>query len=252
MTQRCGATTFSLAASVALALTVGQAGAAITPYFQDFEGLDANSPTALGDDGWLVGANVFNPAGDTFLYNYFSFPAGNGAGGFSNVTSTASNPPGSPPVGNQGLVVFSDYNNADHNIGNQINALVFQERTVTSDDVGKRVKFSFVAADGDLEAPTTAAAFLATIDPSNNFADTNRIRIDTTTLPAGNTTFDITLDIDAGLVGNLFQFGFESTAANFAASGVNYDNISLSVVPEPTAAALLVLGSVGLLRRHRW
>ena len=64
--------------SSALACLAASTGwAQVGTYSQDFEGLDITSGTALGDDGWLVGANVFDPNGN-FLYNYFAFPAPNG------------------------------------------------------------------------------------------------------------------------------------------------------------------------------
>lgn len=236
-----------LVAAALFALLANSASAALTSYSQDFESLDHTSGTALGDDGWLVGANVFDPTGVTFLYNYFAFPAPNGTGAFSNVSEIGTS---TPPAGNQGLVVFNDYNNGDHNVGNRIEAIVFQEQTIGAGDVGKVASFDFIAAPGDIGGATTANAFIKTLDPGAGFATTNFLTVDTTSLPAGNSAFNISLPIDGSLVGQIFQIGFSSTAANFDPSGVNYDNINLTV-PEPGTLALAGLGFVGLLGARR-
>ena len=219
---------------------------AITNYSQDFEGLDPNdlSVGPLGGDGWLVGANVFDPNG-AFLYNYFAFPAPNGSGGFSNLSTAGTG----APVGNVGLVVFSDYNNGDHGVGNLIEANVFQEQTIVPSNVGKTADFSFIAAPGDLGGATTALAFIKTIDPNNGNL-TNFVTQDTTSLPAGNSSYTLSLPIDPGLVGQIFQFGFLNVASNFDPSGVNYDNVNLAI-PEPATFSLAILGACTMLRRKR-
>ena len=61
--------------------------AALAPYTQNFESLIRSSPTALGDDGWLVYGNVFLADGTTFLYGYGPFPAPNGSGAFCAIGS---------------------------------------------------------------------------------------------------------------------------------------------------------------------
>ena len=68
---------FQALAVVACLVAAPTSWAALTTYSQDFEGLNQADPSALGNDGWLVGANVFDSGGG-FLYNYFSFPAPNG------------------------------------------------------------------------------------------------------------------------------------------------------------------------------
>ena len=49
-------------------------------YTQDFESLDQMSPTALGDDGWLIFGQVVDGDG-VFKFNYGPFPAPNGVAG---------------------------------------------------------------------------------------------------------------------------------------------------------------------------
>ncbi|MEQ8771094.1 MAG: hypothetical protein RIB60_11370 [Phycisphaerales bacterium] len=229
----------------AVLLAAGAANGAITQYSQDFEGLAAGSPTALGDDGWLVGANVFD-AGGGFIYNYFAFPAPNGSGAFSNVASGE----GGPAQGAQQLVAFNDYNNTDHsNFPDRIiEANLFQEMMIDASNVGQTWTFTFDYKTGDLQAPSTAAAFIKTIDPGNGFATTNFVQTATDDSSLWNTK-SLSLTIDNGLVGQLFQFGFLNTASNFNPSGVFYDNIN--VTPTPATAALLGLGGLAATRRRR-
>lgn len=235
-----------LLAVVAMLLTSGSAEAQLSPYSQDFETLDPNSPSALGDDGWLVFANVFGPGGAPFLYNYGPFAAPNGSGGFSNVTTSISG----APVGDGGIVTFSDYNNGDHGVGNLIETNVFQEQIVGAGDVGKTATFSFVAAPGDLGGSSTALAFIKTLDPGAGFALTNFLTFDTTSLPVGNTSGSLSLPIDGSLPGQIFQFGFLTEATSFEPSGVNYDNINF-VIPEPGTISLSAIGACALLCRKR-
>jgi hypothetical protein len=61
--------------NIELASEGGSGGNGIQAYSQDFEALNAGSLTALGDEGWLVFANVF--AGETYLYGYGPNPAPN-------------------------------------------------------------------------------------------------------------------------------------------------------------------------------
>jgi cysteine-rich repeat protein len=207
-------------------------------YSQDFEALDQGSLTALGDDGWLIFANVFAPDGVTYLYGYGVFPAPNdpGAPAFCLIADSQ----GGTEQGSQQLVVFSDYNNADHGVGNRIESNVFQERSIVASDVGKTITFLFDAKRGDINDPSgssTALAFFKTLDPGAGFATTNFITTDTTSLPITWSTLSISIDITAGLVGQLLQFGYNTTATNFDPSGNFYDNIVVSSVGGTTVDA---------------
>jgi hypothetical protein len=197
-------------------------------YEQDFESLAPGDPpqaqpTSLADDGWVVGANVFGPDGTTFLYNYFAFPAPNGGPAFSAVAVGE----GGAEQGDQQLSVYNDYNNADHGVGNIIEAIVFRELTIDASDVGKTLLFTFDAKKGNIEGATTAAAFIKTIDGGGG--TTNAIFEDTTNLPDTWGTFTLSLLVDAGLVGQTLQIGAQSRATNFEGSGIFYDNMSLGV-----------------------
>ncbi|MCC5822506.1 MAG: hypothetical protein LAT64_02885 [Phycisphaerales bacterium] len=227
-----------------LASLSATAAASITVYSQDFEGLDQTSPTALGDDGWLVGANVFSPGGD-FLYNYFAFPAPNGGPAFSAIATGQ----GGPAQGNQQLVVYSDYNNGDHANGNIIEANLFREYTVSADNVGQTWSFSFDYKRGDIAGNSTAMAFIKTINPADGFAMTNFVTFDTTNADTLWSSQTLSLFIDASLEGQLFQIGFLNTATNFEPSGIFYDNINL--VPAPSGAAVLAAVGLAAARRRR-
>lgn len=216
---------------VAMVLIVTAAvWAAIIPYSQDFEGLGATDPAALGNDGWLVFGNVFESDGTTYIYGYGPNPAPNSGPPYAFCTIATGQ--GGAGQGAQQLSVFSDYNNADHALGRIIESNVFQEQTIEAGDAGAVVSFSFDAKMGDLVAPSTALAFIKTLDPANGYATTNFITLDMTAIPATWATYNIQLPIDPGLAGQILQFGFSSRASNYDASGVFYDNINQPVPVE--------------------
>jgi hypothetical protein len=231
-----------------------------TIYTQNFEGLVKTEANALSANGWLVGANVFDSNGN-YLYNYFAFPAPNGGDAFSAIADGAAG----PGQGVQYMNVYSDYNNADHGynqngIRRYIDALVFQERTITASMVGagKSLSFSFeylknptpgVKGDGD----SRTFAFLKVLDQSNNFATLGLAEFETTSastsawasqalnLAATNTAWN----------GKLLQFGFRSYATNYYDTGRFYDNLNVTAVPEPSSVGLLSVGLIGLTFRRR-
>lgn len=241
--SRLGLATAVVAAGLLAPLATSSA--ALSNYSQNFEGLAALDPAALGNDGWLVFGNVFSSGGG-YLYGYGVFPAPNAGNAFSNIATGE----GGPGQGAQQLVIFSDYNNGDHANGNLIEANVFQERTIGASDVGSNVVFSFDAKLGNLVAPTTALAFIKTLDPAQGYATTNFLTLSTTNIPNTWDTYSINFTITPNLVGQLLQFGFNSTATNYAGSGVFYDNINFAV-PTPGSLALLGLGGLVATRRRR-
>lgn len=235
----------SLAVALLLATTTS---ASLQSVSEDFEALDINSPTSLGDAGWVVYGNVFDPSG-VYLYGYGTFPAPNNSGGFSALVSGE----GGSEQGIQQLSVFSDYNNYDdlgHGGGNLIESNVFQEQLIGSADVGSVWTFSFDAKAGNIQDgsnSSTAMAFIKTIDPANGYSLTNLVFVDTTNLMSTWNSFEIQLFIDAGLEGQLLQFGFANTATNFESSGVFYDNVNFNPVPLPGAILLLLSALAGFL-----
>jgi len=239
------ATTILVAAFLLLAPAASWA--ALTPYSQDFEGLTQADPSALDNDGWLVFGNVFDP-GFNYLYGYGPFPAPNGGPAFSAIASGE----GGVPQGAQQLSIYNDYNNTDHGAGNWVEANVFHEQTIAVTDVGSRWQFQFDAKLGNLTGASTARAFIKTLDPNNGFATTNFIQADMTAIPSTWGTYALAIGIDAGLKGQLLQFGFASTATNYEGSGVFYDNVSFGyapplpgVAPWGMAALMLMVAGVG-------
>lgn len=209
-----------LFAAVMICLLPAAALAQLTSYSQDFEGLVQTDTGALGADGWLIFANVFS-SGGAYLYGYGVFPAPNDGGGFSAIVTGE----GGASQGAQQLVVFSDYNNTDHGLGNVIEANVFQEFTVSAGDVGTTWNFDFDAKLGNLEGASTASAFIKTLDPGAGYALTNFITVDLTSTPATWTGYQLSIYIDPALDGQILQIGFLNTASNYEGSGVFYDNV---------------------------
>lgn len=240
----------SVLAAVASLLFTPMSFATTLVYSQDFDSLDINSPTALSDDGWQVGANVFSPTGQ-FLFNYFAFPAPNGGAAFSALV----NDRGGPDQGTNQLSVYNDYNNADsHAAGQFVQAVVFQEIPLTGAETEANWSFSFDAARGNIEAGTTTAAFITVLDPANGFAQTDLAFVDANEIGFDWSSFELSIFVDASQAGQILQFGFLSTTTNFLGSGMYYDNINVELQPVPLPGALLfmmsAIGGLGFIRRR--
>ena len=216
----------TILATVILCLTPTSAWADLAPYDQDFEGLVQADPAALANDGWLVFGNVFN-ADWSYAYGYGVFVAPNGGPGFSAVAAGQ----GDAQQGAQQLVIYSDYNNADHANGRFIEANVFQEQIVGAADVGSTWLFEVDAKRGDIAGLTTARAFFKTIDPNAGFALTNFITNDMTGIPYAWDRYSLSIYIDQSLVGQILQFGFLSLATGYEPSGILYDNVDFRLQP---------------------
>lgn len=203
-------------------------------YNSDFEDLDSGAGL-IGDD-WTSFANVFDAAGTGFLYNYGPFPSPNGTGGFSNIATGEGG--GDPAFGDQHLEIISDYNNRDaHTMAQVLEASTFQEYTILADDNGLfRLSFDVKApATGGLVAPSTAKAYIQTIDPNNGFSISSNSEVDLSAVDSSAwVSFSIDLAVDGSVQeGQTLQFGFSSRATNDEGSSLLYDN----VVFENTGAA---------------
>lgn len=209
------------------ALLAAPVGAQLTPYFQDFESMDPLGDTVLAEDGWVVWGNVFGP--DWSWWYGYGAPAPNQTAGFCSVGAGE----GGPDQGAQQLVVYSDYLNGNHwdDTDAIIEANVYQEQVISSADIGTKWDFVFDAKRGDIGGNTTALAFIKTVDPNANWALTNFILLNTTSIPYEWDTYSLSIFIDASLENQLLQFGFLSQASNVEYSGMFYDNIRFEQAP---------------------
>ena len=253
----------SLAALAIAAFASSTASAQVTNFFEDFEGLDRNDPGALAGTGWNSAAAAFDFGG-----NFVFFGAGGALNDLTNPRqSIISDVPsgGAPPVGNQGLVVFSDYGSDIHFAGAARNTAfedliisVFQERTITAADIGNSVEFSWTA-DGNSAPPTgdaIAEAFVLILDPNTGFSSSLDLTFDTAgTADGAFATNSLSFDLNNPLLdGQILQFGFRSVASDGEGSAVDYDNVALTVtsaIPEPSSAIALALSGIVLLTRRR-
>lgn len=217
---------------LALALSA-PSQAQLAPYNQDFESLDQGNPAALFADGWLIFGNVFFPDWN-YAYGYGVFPAPNGGNGFSAIASGE----GGAEQGAQQLSIYNDYNNGDHGAGFFIEANVFQEQVIGAADIGNSWMFEFDAKRGNIEGDTEARAFFKTLDPNNNFALTNFIWVDMTNVPTDWDRYSLSIFLDAGLEGQILQFGFLSTTTFYQGSGVFYDNLDFRLQPKKVSLDL--------------
>ena len=244
-----------IAGAAALAFGASAASAQITTYEQNFEGYDPLSPTVIGDDGWLVGANVFDEFFFSFLYNYFAFPAPNSNDGNGDRFSAVASGEGGAEQGAQQLSVFSDYNNQDHANGFYIDANFFREYPIVEADVGATWTFSFDAKLGNIgdnsDALASTTGFIKTIDPANGFSLTNNVPVDLTNADPTWQRYELSLEITPDLVGQLFQVGFSNLSTFFDPSGMFYDNILLSdgsvdCAPDVNGDGIVDNGDIGV------
>lgn len=206
--------------AILVCLAPVSARADLTAYHQDFEGLVQSNPGALAGNGWLVFGNVFWPDWN-YHYGYGPFPAPNGGPGFCGIDINQ----GGPEQGLQQMVVYNDYNNGDHAAGKYIEANVFRQATIGAADVGATWIFEYDAKRGNIDGSTTALAFIKTLNPAAGYATTNFITQNMTFVPVDWGTYSISITIDAGLVGQILQYGFASTTTYYQGSGIFYDNV---------------------------
>ena len=206
--------------ALALVCLVPALAAAQSAYTQDFESL-TQVDGQLAADGWYVYGNIFDSTG-TFLWGHGPWAAPNNIGNWCDIVVDE----GGPDQELQQLVMYSDYGNADHAVGNLIESNLFQEQNIASGAAGTWY-FTFDAKMGNLAGSSTALAFIKTLDPNNGYAMTNFITADMTTTPATWTDYSLSIDV-AGLDGQILQFGFMSVASNYEASGIFYDNIAFT------------------------
>jgi len=234
----------TIVAAVALIGLAPGAALALTPYLQNFESMPLPSVGGLLGDGWLVYGNAYTPA-MVWMYGYGPFPAPNDGAAFC-ATATGE---GGDEQGLRQLSVYGDYNNQAQQAGNWIEANVFKEQTITADDVGDTWVFAFNAKRGNIGGLSTAAAFIKTIDPANGYSMSNYVTADMTSIPTTWGGYQVSLTIDAGLVGQLLQFGFTNLVTLFQSSGIFYDNVDFHL-DDSTAAPAAALPGARLAQNH--
>ena len=224
--------------------------AALVNYSQNFESLNAISSTALSDAGFVVYSNTYTDQGLTNLVSSTGpNPGRNDYRAYAQVASGE----GDLTQGNQQLFAFSNYLNPDQST-HYIDALTLQQQTIGADDLGSTWSFSFDARQGDISGTSSASAWIRAIDGGNTLGET---RLDTSSLGINWGNHSVSLLIDPSWDGKTLEFGVKSAATGYAASGVYYDNFSLTgppAVPVPAAIWLFgsgLLGMVGLARRRR-
>ena len=245
--------TLAMLAAMAFA---SSSSAALVTYSQDFETMTPNQgfpPNDRADDGWLIYGFAWdaNPATGfaNLVYDYgSSFPAANGDPGSIQGVATGE---GGPDQGNVVLNKYSDYNNTDQ-LNLYIQALTYQEQTISADDVGLW-RFSYDAKIGNIEGDSSAFAYIQTLD-AIGFFQTAFVLNDSSNMSSEWGTYTLELLIDDSMIGNLLQFGFSATSTNYNGSAVFYDNLNFAAVPLPAPLWLLagsVIAMLGVTRRKR-
>jgi len=213
-------------------------------------------PTPLADgtfdfgNGWLVFIGF--PEGQGMspadFEGFGPFTAPNGTGGLGQIDTNEA--AGGGCNMNQYYNVFSQYNATDaHTFGRPVESSNFQQHEITADDVGRTYIFQFdhIANQdpdpmnnlipGDVNV-FALEAFIRVIDSQFFFDQSPAAPVQTGTSNSW-TTSSLSITIDASWVGDFLQFGFFSSATNFAPTGVWYDNVSIGeTVPAPMLPAV--------------
>lgn len=251
---KTGLTALAMATATAFAPSANAALA----YSADFE-----SPL-LGDmvgntdiEDYKIG-NIVN--GAAWFPGTFGAPA-NYNTGYSAIVSGE----GDVAQGNQQLSIFNDYNPwspfGDPAIAKPTTIQAFVSKDlglITADMVGNTYNFSFDGKLGNIDPSLSQAeAFLKVLKSSDlSFIELANNTFDSdANLTASWSGGSIELIVDAGMVGETLQIGFNNTATDYSPSGVFYDNLEFApAVPVPAAVWLFgsgLLGLVGVARRRK-
>jgi len=233
---------------------------ALATYTQNFEGMTPNQgfsdytlqPPFINDlaaDGWQIYGILYetNPytGPANILGQYGPFEAANGEPGSIQGVATGQ---GGPTQGEVVLAKYTDYNNQDGLATGYVAASTYQEQQIGVEDVGSIWRFSYDAKKGNIEADSSALAYILTQD----FTEGSEIFLsnDSTNLPVEWGRYYIDFLITPELVGDNLSFGFVATATGNNGSGIFYDNIvfaEVSPIPVPAAVWLFGSGLIGLI-----
>lgn len=259
---KTGLTALAMSAAVAFASSTS---AALETYTQNFEGMTPNQGFSdpdngivndLDADGWQIYGIVYdaspyyNPGSANIIAQYGPYPAANGDPGSIQGVATGQ---GGASQGDVVLSKYSDYNNADQ-LGSYVAASTYQEQTIGAGDVGSTWRFSYDAKMGNIEADSSAFAYILTqdfVDAGESFNSN-----DSTNLPVEWLRYSVDMVITPDMVGDNLTFGFGAISTEYNGSGVFYDNLSFAQVVVPVPAAVWLFGSglvglVGLARRRK-
>ena len=170
-------------------------------YAQDWEG-DPNE--ALG--GWLAYIEAFDTDCSTYRgYGYFYTIGGPQVAVIADGAES------------KVLNVFSNYD--DGNMPDIcLKTSVFREYTLTEENVGD-YSFDYITEPPELVGPQTNA-FIKVLDPQAGYTT---MGISSTPSTEGEQSVSFT--VDETMIGKLLQVGFDTTAAGFENSGMQYDNL---------------------------
>ena len=248
---------FAIAIMLMALLPIPRASADIT-YAENFETRAPLSATALSGAGWKIG-NIIIAGGSGAWFGPGNEAPNCGATGSSlNGYSALVETEGGPSQGNVQLSVFSDYNSWSpfSLTGAQtVDTFVYLDLgTITADMSGKTYGFGFDTKEGNISGvPASEAYAYINVLKSSNSSYATLFNSELTT--KNGTTWNsnlITITVDSSMVGELLQIGFRNRTTEWAPSGVYYDNLNFSAVPEPSSTCLLGLGAlITLVRRRR-
>ena len=242
-------------ALLASSIMAASAAQSATLYSNNFEGQVSNPAIA----GFVIGNET----------NYGGWYAGMGAEnaellGLNGYASVVNNEGGTGNTSGAQLKTYSDYNgwgpHQGWNAGTGFvtTKLYHEMGAISSDLLGKTISFSFDAKKGNIdESLSSASAYLAVIKVSDgSYAEVSG------STPVANTSigtdwgsYSTSFVVDAGMIGETLQIGFSNTAnAQWAATGMVYDNLEVTSVPVPAAAWLMgsaLLGLAGMKRARK-
>jgi hypothetical protein len=220
--------------------------AAVSSFFDDFEGYGtAGSATSPNFAPW----ECFSDNG--------GFPGGYYCGNPST-TGPQITALGYNGVDNQYMNFYANYDNAPVHTGGAPNPQeaisVYYNQAIDASNAGQTWTFTFDYREADDPfAPaglTEVGAFIRVFDASFNLLYDSTL--DTSGSQAWQTG-QLQITIDSGATDGFFQIGFNNLVGNYEASGMYYDNVSLTLVPIPAAAWLFGsgLGLLGWFRRRQ-
>lgn len=195
---------FSIFVILSILSAVSQADTPTTPveYSQDWEGDEFEVLS-----GWLAYIDAFETDCVTTKGYGYAYTIGSG-----QVAVLADG------IDSKVLNVFSNYDD-----GNQpdlcLKTSVYREVTVAAENVGD-YSFNFIAEPPEAVGSNTNG-FIKVLDPAAGYAAIGLEAVETTA--GGDITVSFT--IDESMVGKLLQFGFDTLAAGYENSGMQYDNL---------------------------